>query len=131
MSTLEMYPFGDREIINMPVGADDNKSFWNQFPLVPMRGIARAPIRPGITIAFRLLLVQRGFFHGTAVWAVVPCWKTYRGDSQKTVLRICIVLPEIRGPAKLLDAEAALQPFILNDKRRRLVIPPHVQAGNH
>ena len=52
-------------------------------------------------------------------------------EFSKTVLGICVLFPEVRWPAKLLYSQAALQTFILNDKRNGIIIAPHIETGNH
>ena len=61
----------------------------------------------------------------------MPCRKSYRRNLQETVLRIGIILPEIRGPAQFLNTQPAQQTFVLYDKGCCIIVSPHIQTGNH
>lgn len=62
MSAVIMNPLCYRKIIDVPIGADDNKSFRNQLPFVSERWVAFAAVGPLVTITLRLLLIQWLFF---------------------------------------------------------------------
>lgn len=111
-----MKPFCNRKIINMTVRANNDETLRNQLPSVSKCWIAFSAVRPWIALTFWLLLIECCFFHSAAERAIMPCRKSHRRNLQKTVLRVGIILPKIRGPAQFLNTQSAQKTLIFITK---------------
>ena len=76
-------------------------------------------------------LEQYSIFHSAAERAIMPCRKSHRRNLQEAVLRVGIILPKIRGPAQFLNTQSAQKTLIFYYKRCCIIVPPHIQTGNH
>ena len=108
MSTVSVQPFGNREIINMSIGANDNKSLGNQLSLKPVSRVTLSSVGPRIAVTFRLFLIECRFLHRPAVGTIMPCRESNCRNIKAAVLRIRIILSEIRRPAKFLNPQTTL-----------------------
>ena len=115
----------------MTVRANNDETLRNQLPSVSKCWIALSAVRPWIALTFWLLLIECCLFHSAAERAIMPCRKSHRRNLQEAVLRVGIILPKIRGPAQFLNTQSAQKTLIFYYKRCCIIVPPHIQTGNH